>query len=257
VGSVDAGTGELLQVNAGPVEYTFNRATGQLVGAQNAGQAYSLTQGPRLVAGEASLDSFAVSQDGTDTVIAATYSGNLESVTWRVQGNGWLSLDYRYTLSGSYDFIGVTFDYPEDEVDGVEWLGRGPFRVWKNRMQGPWHQLWERDANDAITGQLWNYPEFRGYFSDVNWARLRTRQGPIQVVFGTDHLFLRLLTPTEAANPLLGPMVFPPGNISFLHGIAPIGTFTLRPADLGPQSQQYSVDGPFEASVSLYFGELP
>jgi Beta galactosidase small chain len=257
IGSADAGADELLRVAAGAVTYTFSRATGQLAGVENSGQAYSFAQGPALVAGEAALESFEVSQQGTDTVIAATYSGNLETVTWRVLGNGWLSLDYRYTLSGSYELLGVSFDYPEAQVTGIDWLGRGPFRAWKNRVQGPWLGLWQRDANDAITGQRWDYPEFRGYFADVSWARLRTSEGPIHIVFGTDHLFLRNLTATEAANPLQGPMTFPSGNISFLHGIPPIGTFTLGPAELGPQSQPYAVEGPFEASVSFYFGELP
>jgi hypothetical protein len=256
-GAADAGASEPLRVDAGPLQYTFSRATGQLVAVENAGQPYSLSRGPALVAGEATLESFEVSQQGTDIVITATYSGNLESVTWRVLGNGWLTLDYRYTLSGSYEFLGVTFDYPEAQVAGIDWLGRGPFRAWKNRVQGPWLGLWQRDSNDAITGQQWDYPEFKGYFADVSWARLSTSEGPIHMVFGTDHLFLRHLTPTEAANPLQGPMTFPSGNISFLHGIPPIGTFTLGPAELGPQSQPNAVDGPFEASVSFYFGERP
>ena len=56
----------------------------------------------------------------------ATYTGNLKSVRWRLDSNGWLRMDYTYNLTGTYDFLGVNFDYPESKVTGVTWLGRGP-----------------------------------------------------------------------------------------------------------------------------------
>lgn len=34
-------------------------------------------------------------------------------------------------------------------------------------------------ANNAITGQVWDYPEFKGNYSEIYWARLRTSEGPI------------------------------------------------------------------------------
>lgn len=37
---------------------------------------------------------------------------------------------------GRHAHLGVSFDYPEDQVTGLTWLGRGPHRVWKNRIQG-------------------------------------------------------------------------------------------------------------------------
>jgi hypothetical protein len=95
-------------------------------------------------------------------VIDATYSDNLEQVQWRVQGNGWLSLTYRYTLTGDYDYFWVGFDCPVVNVTSAEWLGRGPHRVWKNRMRGPWHDLWQRDYNNATPGQRWDLPAFKG-----------------------------------------------------------------------------------------------
>jgi hypothetical protein len=247
---------ETLLVTAASREFVFSRTTGQLLSVRLGDQTYSLSHGPALVAGEAELLTLDSSAAGQDVVITATYSGDLDQVTWRVLGNGWVSLDYRYALEGEYDYFGVGFDYPEENVIAAQWLGRGPHRVWKNRMQGPWHDVWQRDYNDGITGVRWDYPEFKGYYADVRWLRISTTEGPIHFVIGTDDLFLGLFVPSDAPSPLDGPIVYPSQNISLLHGIAPIGTFTLPSAELGPQSEPHSLSGSFEASVFLYFGQL-
>lgn len=247
---------EQLLVTAASREFAFSMATGQLLGVQHGDQTYSLANGPALLAGEAELTTLDTSAEGDDVVITATYSGNLEQVQWRAFGNGWLQLTYRYALEGEYDYFGVGFEYPEDDVTGAEWLARGPHRVWKNRMEGPWHDVWQRDYNDAVPGQEWDFPEFKGYYADVRWLRLATTEGPIHLVVATDDLFLGLFVPRDGVNPRESPIVYPGYDISLLHGISPIGTFTLPAADLGPQGQPYSLSGSFEGTVYLYFGDL-
>jgi hypothetical protein len=118
-------------------------------------------------------------------------------------------------------------------------------------MQGPWHDVWQRDYNDGITGQRWDYPEFKGYFADVRWLRLSTTEGPIHLVMATDGLFPGLLVPRDGIAPRDSPMVCPDQDISLLHGISPMGTFTLPAAELGPQGQPHSLSGSFEATVYL------
>jgi hypothetical protein len=78
-------------------------------------------------------------------------------------GNGWLGLTYRYSLNGNYDFYGVDFDYPEANVQGVEFLARAQPRV-EEPPEGPWLDLWEARQERRVTGQRWDYPEFKGYF---------------------------------------------------------------------------------------------
>jgi hypothetical protein len=242
-------------VAAAGTTFTFSKASGQLTQAAGAEHTYALRNGPTLSVGSATLATVRGAQSGSDYVIRATYSGDLAEVVWRVLGNGWLALDYRYSLTGSYDFFGVDFDCAEAQVQGATWLAKGPSRVWKNRLRGTWHDLWQRAKNDAITGQVWDYPEFKGYFADLHFVRLATTEGPIDVVAGSRGLFLRLFTPKNGVNPMAATMSFPAHDLSFLHGIAPIGDKFLSPAALGPQGEQNAAGGEYRATLYFHFGE--
>jgi hypothetical protein len=66
----------------------------------------------------------------------------------------------------------VTFDYPEEQVTGLRWLGRGPYRVWKNRIAGPQCGVWRKTYNDTRTGADWDYPELKGHHANLYWAVL-------------------------------------------------------------------------------------
>lgn len=246
--------GTTLSVSAAGARFGFARASGLLTSVSVGGRSYPLKNGPTLSVGTAELTSFTGAQDGSDYVIRSTYSGNLEQVEWRVRADGWLSLSYRYRLQGGFDFFGVDFDCAEAEVSAAQWLGRGPHRVWKNRLRGPWHDVWQREKNDAVTGQRWEYPEFKGYFADVYWARLATSAGPIEIVMDTPGLFLRLFTPSNGPDPKHAAAPFPARDLSILHGIAPIGDKFTPAAALGPQSMPNTIDGVFSATVYFHFG---
>jgi hypothetical protein len=250
--ATDSGTQVI--VNAAGVAYAFSKTTGALTSVSAGGRTFPLRNGPTPSVGTATLASFTSAQDGTDTVVTATFTGGLDEVAWRVLGNGWLRLSYRYSLSGTFPYFGIDFDCAESEVTSVDWLGRGPTRVWKNRMRGPWHDLWQRPKNDAITGQRWDYPEFKGYFADVSFARIHTSAGPIDIVMDLAGLFLRLYTPANGPSPQNAAMTFPPRDISFLHGIAPIGDKFLAPADTGPEGAAHSVKGAHAGTIYFRFG---
>ena len=135
---------------------------------------------------------------------------------------------------------GVTFDYPEKNVTGMYMLGKGPYRVWRNRMKGGTLGGWNKAYNDAITGERWEYPEFKGYYANFYGARLQTTEGAFAVLSASDALFLRMFTPARpkaAPNDNTVP-VFPSGGISFLHDIPAIGTKFQKAELLGPQSQK-------------------
>jgi hypothetical protein len=251
--ATDAATA--VTVTAGGATYSFSKTSGQLSSVTASGKKFSLSNGPVLSSGTGTLKSFAGAQDGNDYVVTVTYTGDLQQVLWRIMGNGWLGLTYRYALNGNYDHHGVTFTYPEAQVVGADWLGRGPARVYKNRMQGPWLDVWQREKNNAITGQVWDYPEFKGYYSEIYWARLRTSEGAILFVIDSPDVFLRLYTPANASAPMSATTVYPTGDVSFLYDISPIGNKFSAAKDTGPQGQQNVVNGTFEGTIYLHFGD--
>lgn len=260
-GAVESAEREgLIRMRAGEAQVEIDAATGRLTGVMSGGQPVSLANGPRLVAGPDvradSLTSLEHRADSTGYVVEATYEGAMERVRWHLLPGGWLRLDYRYRLGGAFDHVGVTFDLSEESVTGMRWLGRGPYRVWKNRREGTRYGVWQKGYNDTRTGIEWDYPEFKGHHANLHWARIETTGGPITVITDTDDLFLRMLTPGWGPDPSHTALAFPEGDLSFLHGIAPIGT-KFRPAiGTGPSGRPNNVDGrdPYTGTLFFYFG---
>jgi hypothetical protein len=216
---------------------TIDRATGRLASVEREGRHVSLANGPRIVEGTARLTALAHHPDGDGYVVEAAYEGQLKQVRWRLDGSGWLELSCRYENPGRHAHLGVTFDYPESQVTGMKWLGRGPYRVWKNRRQGNAFDVWQKPYNDTATGADWVYPEFKGHHAGFYWAVLQTKEVPITVVADTEGLFLRVLTPRYGVNPTFTAVAFPEGDLSFLHAIPPIGTKFAGPETMGPSGQ--------------------
>ena len=166
------GDGGQVVLEAAGTRVAIDRATGRLASVERDGRHVSLANGPRIVEGKAKLTSLTHRADGDGYVVEAAYEGNLKQVRWRLDGSGWLELSYRYENPGRHAHLGVTFDYPEAQVTGLRWLGRGPYRVWKNRIQGTTFDVWQKAYNDTRTGADWVYPEFKGHHADLYWAVL-------------------------------------------------------------------------------------
>jgi len=237
-------TAEELVIMSGSTEFRFSKATGRLAGVRAGDRAVPFGNGPRAVPGDGPMKSFSHRPDGPDYVVEATFDGMLRRTRWRVRPGGWLTLDYELRVpGGSYPYFGITFDAPADQVTDMRWLGRGPYRVWKNRLDGQGFDVWANAANDTATGESWVYPEFRGFFADMYWATIGTRSQPVTVVFETPGLFLRMLTPHNPVDPRFTAVAFPEGDISVMHAIPPIGTKFHAAAAYGPESQMNLVNG--------------
>jgi hypothetical protein len=227
---------------------------------QRGAQLFSFTNGPRLAVGSATLRSIRFDDDGPDAFVSAKFDGDLKSILWRVNGNGWINCDYTYAAEGTNDFIGVLFDYPENFVQHKRWLGDGPYRVWKNRLRGATFGFWENDYNNTLTGYRgWIYPEFKGFFSGVRWLQLDTSEGPITVINHSGVPFVQVLTP-EFAPPKLTGKAFAPVptcGLGFLDAISPIGSKFKEAKFGGPQGEPNRTHGEYSGAVSFYFGQLP
>ena len=170
---------------------------------------------------------------------------------------GWLELKYDYLPEGSLDYTGITFAYPEKLVTGATLMANGPYHVWKNRLKGTQFGVFNKKYNNTITGQTWDYPEFKGYYSNFYAVEIQTKELPITVISATADLFLHLFTPEAAKYSRQGVRgtvnpPFPTGNISFLHGISPIGTKFSKADNEGPQGQKNNYNNE-TLSGTLYF----
>ena len=61
--------------------------------------------------------------------------GPLRRVSWSRNGDA-LVMSYEIAFDGIVDILGVRFDIPESDVTAKRWLGKGPYRVWQNRLEG-------------------------------------------------------------------------------------------------------------------------
>ncbi len=253
IGSVKDGK---LSITNGEVVMAFGNR-GRIQSILYKGQPVSFKNGPNLISGGTRPATEKHYAEGNHYVLEVKFhSANYEWLKWTAFGNGWFRLEYRYNLHGYYDFMGISFNYPEEKVTGMRWLGKGPYRVWKNRLAGVTDNVWEKKYNDGITGENWIYPEFKGCYANLSWLELQTQEVPIYVLTETDDLFFRVFTPGTGVDPRYTKVDFPGGDISFLHGIAPIGTKFRPPINLGPQSMTNHAQGVYSGTLYFYFGEL-
>ena len=226
-----------LKVKTGYLAISFNKKDGTIVEIKNQRQHIPLSNGPVFVSRDKQVKHVTHTFQDNHLLIEVTYE-NDDYVKWTIAGNGFVDLEIAYEPSGRSQFAGVTFDFPEENVAGMKWLGNGPYRVYKNRMKGVNFGLWEKAYNNTITGESgFIYPEFKGYHSEVYWAEIEGKTNPgFKVHVHSDDVFLRMLTPEEPADPAKTKFEYPAGDISFLHGINAIGTKFKAPENLGPQS---------------------
>ncbi len=257
-------TADKLWMRSGEAAFRIDKASGMLDSVTFRGSPLSLSQGPSLDAhvGQYVLQSLQLKDDSPQPEATFRFIPESEAggrgapytVTYTMMPDGWLRMDCAYRpVSGTYDFLGINFSYPEEKMLGVRWLGRGPYRVWKNRMKGPQLGVWEKAYNNTVTGESgWAYPEFKGYHADLHWAVIETDEGPFVLATETPGLFLRLYTP----NPPQGAYndhtdgIFPAGDISIMHAISPIGTKFKSADRLGPMGRPHQVN-PFADKVTF------
>ena len=256
-----AETDSLLTLQASGITVNFSKLTGQLGKIKgNNGDKLSFANGPVLVGGAATFQSLAHHAEADGEVVEVRYQGALTSVRWKMSADGWLRLDYAYELpTGDYPAAGLTFTYPENYVLGAKWLGKGPYRVWKNRLAGPTLNVWENAYNNTQTGAApWLYPEFKGYFADVAWLEMNTVEGKFLVASPDPGLFVRLFDFYGLSGVVPAPAL-PAGNFSFLDAIPPIGTKLALNLDnntknLGPLSEANHLGGATRRTLYFFFG---
>ncbi|MET3503297.1 hypothetical protein ABIC45_004934 [Mucilaginibacter rubeus] len=246
------------------IELAFNRNSGILVSVKNAKGDIPFNNGPVLVEGQdqTGFEKLSYHYEGDNLVVEAVFPPKKSEplLRWTIYPSGWVQLDVKYWPTGEdATLMGVNFSFPEKEIKGVTYMGDGPYRVWKNRMKGTSLGIWDKTYNNTITGQgKVVYPEFKGYYSNLYWMKLQTTGQPVTIVCNSRDVFMRLFTPANPAKVYNTAPAFPSGDISFMHGITPIGTKSQKPEKLGPggqKNQYFNYDRNIEdaLSLNLYF----
>ncbi len=247
--------GKEIVLKSEKVSVTFDAATGMILRVLSGNTEIPLTNGPVAVGMKMLYQpaSSYVCQDSEEAVFCARYKGGADSIVWRLTSQGLLYMDAvllnRASGGGGFDDafmdtevynLGLTFSYPERICKGMKWLGRGPYRVWKNRIPGTNYGIWHKDYNNTVTGESYDnlvYPEFKGYHANMYWATFESDTAPFTVYSRTDGIFYRVFTPEEPKGSAKRTMPeFPEGDISFLLDIPAICSF--KPIEQqGPNSQ--------------------
>jgi hypothetical protein len=240
-------TAQSLIISNDGINYFFDKTTGYIQKVVKSAQTISLSDGPVLAGVDTELKQFIHKAEKGQYIVEADYQGlGSLHIKWTFTLGQPVKLEYQYAQQGDSDFAGITFNYPEEKITGMKWLGRGPYRVWKNRLKGQQFGVWHKAYNNAITGESVGYPEFKGYHSELHWVVIENKESSFTVYTADKNLFLQMLHPDREKAALKNNNVEPPfpvGSIGFLNSISPIGT-KFQGADLmGPQSEKNHNNG--------------
>jgi len=232
---------------------------------RNAKGIIPFTNGPVVQEGANNFSSITHRMEGKNLVIESAFDRKsaYNTLQWTIYPSGWLRLNVKY-FPAEYltNFAGLNFSFPENQMKGVEYMGMGPNRVWKNRIKGNRFGIWKKDYNDTETGENWVYPEFKGYHSNVYWCKFITKDQPFMVLTENEDLFLRLFSAAFKTDQWHNyEPLFPSGNISFMQGIPGIGTKTQRADRSGPMAMKnvfydYEKEPSRALNITLYFDFL-
>ncbi len=230
--------------DAGTVRLAIDKKLGVLQQVTNAKGIISFSGGPLSASENDQVTG--VQHDEMDGVhrVTVAYEKNKMNVVWTINPDGLVNLDVKYRPSNGVAFCGIDFKLPESEVEGMRWMGNGPYRVWKNRTRGVTFNIWEKKYNNTVTGSSgFIYPEFKGYHSNLYWAEINLKQGKSFKVYSqSEDIYLKVFNPEPGPDPANTAVKHSKGDLSFLHGIPAIGNKFSKADVLGPESATYQFD---------------
>lgn len=256
-------TDSLYTVSANGIQLTVSRKTGLLKQVKNSTGIIPFTNGPVLQEGVNNFKNFTQCTDGKSVIIESTFDrkSSYNTLQWTIYPSGWVKMRVRYFPDGYFTMMdGVNFSFPESDMKAVNWMGKGPYRVWKNRMKGGTLGVWNKAYNNSETGEApFVYPEFKGYHANMYWCRFETSGKPFTVATENEDIFFRLFTPAWKTDQWHNyEPTFPSGDISFMQGISSIGTKTQRNETTGPMGMKhifydYEKEPARAKELTLYF----
>ena len=264
----------IVTLKSAEVTLKLNTTRGYITEINSKKRAIPFLNGPKPIGMKAEVEKVTLTQEGKNAVCRIDYNGGIDHITWTMYPDGRVHMELVALKNagrnsgfdgafyeGDIDKFGITFDFPETDVEGITLFGRGPYHTWRNRQQGIEYGIWEKEYNNTITGESFEdlvYPEFKGYYANFLAGNLQAGKNSFKVFSESDKLFLRLFTPEEAKNGFKGSHFqpsFPEGNISFMYEVP--GQRAFKPlSQQGPSSQPSNIrikSGDEGISMKLWF----
>lgn len=256
-------SGDTYDVSVGELRLKFNNTNGLLKEVQNARGTIPLTNGPIIQEGVTNFSNISYEFDDDKNLIVSSLfnkKNSYNTLKWTVYRNGWIKLGLNYFPDSLHTkMLGINFDFPEKDIRSVTFMGKGPYRVWKNRLKGGQFGVWKKEYNDTETGEQWNYPEFKGYYAQFYGGQFKTDKQSFIVATETDDLFLRLYSAKWKTDQWHNyEPWFPSGDISFMNAIPSIGSRTQTRETTGPMGldniyYDYEKDPSRALQIELWF----
>jgi hypothetical protein len=249
-------------IDADGIQIRINKQNGSLIEVKNSKGLLPFSNGPIVQEAVNNFSSFTQRFNADTLIIESTFDRkkNYNTLQWAIYPSGIIKMQVHYFPAEYFTwFDGVNFSLPENQIKRVEYMGNGPYRVWKNRLKGNQFGIWNKKYNNTETAETWYYPEFKGYHSNMYWCKFITTTQPFTVYTENEDLFLRLYSAAFKTDQWHNyEPLFPNGDISFMQGIPSIGTKNQRAETTGPMGMKnifydYEKDPGRSLSITLYF----
>ena len=253
-------------ITANGIQVRIHKLNDLLVEAKNVKGVIPFNNGPVVQEAVNNFTNFSHRFNNDTVILSSTFDRKqaYNRLQWTIYPSGIIKMQVHYFPAAYFTwFDGVNFSLPENQVKGVEYMGNGPYRVWKNRMRGNQFGIWNKQYNNTETAETWTYPEFKGYHSNMYWCKFITTTQPFTVYTENEDLFLRLYSMAFKTDQWHNyEPLFPDGDISFMQGITSIGTKNQRAETTGPMGMKnifydYEKDPGRALQITLYFDFRP
>ncbi|MGN7788079.1 glycoside hydrolase family 2 TIM barrel-domain containing protein [Niabella sp. 22666] len=251
------------EVKVKDIELWFDKNNGLLKQVRNARGIVPLSNGPVVQEGVNNFAGVSYQYDkDRNLVISSVFDKkkSFNTLQWIIHRNGWVQLKVNYFPDSLHTkMLGINFDLPESQMRSVTYMGKGPYRVWKNRLKGGAFGVWNKKYNNTETGEQWDYPEFKGYHANFYGGVIHTEGQSFAVATETEDLFLRLYGAKWKTDQWHNyEPWFPKGDISFMNAIPSIGSRTQTRETTGPMGTDniyydYEKDPTRALSIVLWF----
>lgn len=248
--------GELLFLREGALAVELDAATGALRAFHSGATRLPLaapmpTARARDGKDPALPESVRLVDDGRAVGVDLRYADPEALFSWRLLGRGHVRFSY-LARAGGGELPGVFFPLAAERLEAFSFLGKGPARVWRNRLAGllGFHRKVKAESAAPAFGQE---PIFEGSYGPLRRAELELAEGTLELLF-EQPVFLGILSPRfpEDAQDATA-TVLPRDGISFLVEPGAIGTKFDTAGEMGPAAAAKPYSGLFSGVVWLSF----